>query len=190
MLKLYTKTGDDGSTGLIGSKRVAKCDPRVTAYGDVDETNAAIGLALTGCGHPDVCDMLRSIQSDLFVLGAELATPNEGVSGLASKASANAQHLIVASDAERLEQWIDLATAEVEPLRHFVLPGGGEEAARFHLARTVCRRAERQVVSLAAKEVVRAEALVYLNRLSDLLFALARLANHRAGVSDIIWPPA
>jgi len=176
-LKLYTKTGDDGSTGLIGATRVAKCDPRVAAYGDVDETNAALGVALSACVNEDVAEALRSIQSELFVLGCELATPPP------NEPSQQIERIHI----ERLERWIDTASSATPPLHNFVLPGGCEEAVRVHLARTVCRRAERSVVLLAGSTKVRMEAIVYLNRLSDLLFAFARLANHRAGLPDVIW---
>lgn len=176
-MKLYTKHGDDGSTGLIGGARVRKDDARVAAYGDVDETNAAIGLAVAACADQTTAERLRRIQSDLFTLGAELATRDED------------KPKLVIDDAAivRLEGWIDEASSEVEPLRNFVLPGGSELAARFHLARTTCRRAERAVVALAAARAVRKEAIQYLNRLSDLLFALARSANSRAGCHDLPW---
>jgi len=178
-MKLYTKTGDDGTTGLFGGARVAKHDLRVAAYGEVDETNAAIGLAVCVVPDEQFRGRLRMIQSDLFVLGAELAT-REGD---------RPQHVVTPEHAARLEQWIDDAGQEVPPLRQFVLPGGTELAARFHLARTVCRRAERAVTALAASQTVAPPIIIYLNRLSDLLFALARQANHDAGVADILWSP-
>lgn len=176
-MKLYTKTGDDGSTGLFGGARVPKCDARVAAYGDVDETNAAIGIALALCKDDEIKSRLTTIQSDLFVAGAELATqsgqapPNE----------------ICKPQVAQLEAWIDLASAETPPLRVFVLPGGSELSAHLHFARTVCRRAERSIVSLSQQEPVGPELIIYLNRLSDLLFAWARLANHRSRISDIPW---
>jgi cob(I)alamin adenosyltransferase len=180
-LKLYTKTGDDGSTGLIGGVRASKADPRVLAYGEVDETNAAIGLARSVSGECEFDGWLAQIQADLFVLGAELASPGTKAPTLA----------IAAADITRLEAWIDDASAPVPPLKNFILPGGCETAARLHLARCVCRRAERATVSLSGQQRVRPEAIIYLNRLSDLLFALARLANHRADRLDTIWsaPP-
>lgn len=176
-MKLYTKTGDDGSTGLFGGLRVPKCDPRVAAYGDIDETNAAIGVVLAICADAEMTARMRIIQSDLFVAGAELATqdghpPPNAIS-----------HLQVAT----LEGWIDTACAETKPLRTFVLPGGTPTAAALHYARTVCRRAERAVVSLSHQQTVGENTIVYLNRLSDLLFAWARLANHRADMEDIPW---
>lgn len=176
-MKLYTKRGDDGSTGLIGNSRVPKNHLRVIAYGEVDETNAAIGLAMVAWAEERWAERLRAIQSDLFVLGAELATPSGQTPGQG----------ISEVQITQLERWIDAASDAVEPLRNFVLPGGTESAARLHLARTICRRAERAVVQLGQEERVRAEAVIYLNRLSDLLFAMARLANHQAGVPDVPW---
>jgi|CXWL01.1.fsa_nt_gi cob(I)alamin adenosyltransferase len=178
-MKLYTKSGDDGSTGLFGGPRVPKCDPRVAAYGEVDEINAAIGMALVGCNDPQIAQRLAEIQADLFVVGAELATPQ----------GHRPPNAISESQIAQLEQWIDEACDETKPLRTFVLPGGTALAAALHLARTVCRRAERAVVSLSQEEAVSSTVVVYLNRLSDLLFAWARLANQRAGVADIPWNP-
>lgn len=177
-LKLYTRQGDDGSTGLIGNLRVRKDDARVNAYGEVDETNAAIGVAAVQCDDR-TGEMLRHIQSDLFLVGAELATPT----------GENPRHVVPAQRASELEAWIDEASSAVEPLRNFVLPGGCACAAALHLARTVCRRAERAVVGLASTQAVRPEVVIYLNRLSDLLFALARRANRQAGVPDVVWHP-
>ena len=176
-MMLYTKTGDDGSTGLVGGSRVSKCDVRVAAYGEVDETNAAMGLVIAGCSDGQIVERLREIQSVLFVIGAELATPE----GQTPDPQVGDKHV------KQLERWIDEASAETPPLRCFVLPGGAFPAASLHLARTVCRRAERAVVTLALHQSVRRTVMVYLNRLSDLLFALARLANVRAGVPEIPW---
>lgn len=178
-MKLYTKSGDDGSTGLFGGPRVPKCDLRVAAYGEVDETNAAIGMALAGCNDPQIGQRLSEIQADLFVVGAELATP----------LGQDPPNKTTESQIARLEGWIDEASAETKPLRNFVLPGGTSFAAALHFARTVSRRAERAVVLLSQKEHLSSPVIVYLNRLSDLLFAWARLANHRAGVADIPWNP-
>ena len=176
-MKLYTKTGDGGETGLFGGIRVSKDDPRVAAYGDVDETNAAIGVAAATSKDAELIGRLREIQSDMFALGARLATlkssgPGPGIDGEAVR---------------RLEGWIDEADAEVKPLESFVLPGGTASAAALHLARTVCRRAERSVVALARASNVEPDCIIYLNRLSDLLFALARAANGRAKVADVPW---
>ena len=176
-MKLYTRTGDGGETSLIGGARVTKHHLRVRAYGDVDETNAAIGLAVASCGDAAMGAILREVQSTLFTLGAELANPGDRVPTPA----------IASAHIERQERWIDDASGQVSPLEGFALPGGSETAARLHVARTVCRRAERTVVELAQTERVAKLVLVYLNRLSDLLFALARLANHRQGVADIPW---
>lgn len=182
LMKLYTRQGDAGETGLFGGQRVSKCDARVACYGEVDETNAAIGLAVAGCSDARIREQLLAIQSELFIIGGELATP----------ASSAAPTRIAPADVERLERWIDEAMDQVPPLRQFVLPGGAPMAAQLHLARTVCRRAERAVVALAAHETTSPTIVVYLNRLSDLLFALARLANVRAGVPDVPWqaPPS
>ena len=180
-MKLYTKTGDDGSTGVIGGSRVSKSDPTIEACGAVDEANTAIGLAVASCDDEETGDSLRRIQSELFSLGAELA--------VADGDSATAR--IDASHVTQLEHRIDAATAEVSPLRNFILPGGCETAARLHHARAVCRRAERAVVALADGRPVGEFAVAYLNRLSDLLFVFARLANHRAGTEEVPWiaPP-
>lgn len=178
-MKLYTKRGDDGTTGLFGGPRVPKCDPRVVAYGEVDETNAALGVVIAGCRDAQILARLSAIQAELFILGAELATPPDQ----------KPAHSISETQIAQLERWIDQATDETPPLKSFVLPGGSQAAAALHLARTICRRAERSVVSLSRIETVRTEVIVYLNRLSDLLFAWARLKNHRSGVADIPWNP-
>lgn len=178
-MKLYTKSGDDGSTGLFGGQRVAKCDLRVAAYGEVDEANAAIGVVAAGCSDQQLRDRIAEIQADLFVVGAELATPS----------GQKPPNAISETDITGLEQWIDEACSETAPLRTFVLPGGTRDAAALHLARTICRRAERAVVRLGQDEEVSRHIIVYLNRLSDLLFAWARLANYRSNVPDIPWNP-
>ncbi len=176
-MKLYTKGGDDGTTGLFGGPRVLKNDLRVTAYGEVDELNAALGVVMTLVTDNVLSVRLRQIQSDLFVVGGELATA-AGKSALVA---------VTMAQAEQLEPWIDEASDAVPPLQNFILPGGTPLSAHLHLARTICRRAERAVVSLTQHEAVNPAVVVYLNRLSDLLFALARWANHRAGVQDIEW---
>jgi len=178
-MKLYTKNGDDGSTGLIGNVRVAKCDGRVDAYGEVDETNAAIGVVIAESTDEKLNTNLRRIQADLFMLGAELATPSDQ----ARQCSIRESHVT------KLEHQIDEASAISPPMRNFVLPGGHPTAARLHLARTVSRRAERAVVALAKGQPVGEWVIPYLNRLSDLLFALARAANTQNGVEDIPWTP-
>ena len=181
-MKIYTKTGDGGETGLFGGDRVSKASSRVDAYGEVDELNSVLGLArLSQLGKeaPDAFDaLLATIQSRLFDVGAELANAKGKDLGIP---------LVDDSDVEQMEQAIDRAEEEVPPLKTFVLPGGSRLAADLHVARTVCRRAERRVVALAQEAEVRPEVIRYLNRLSDLLFTLARLANARAGLSDVPW---
>jgi cob(I)alamin adenosyltransferase len=180
-MKLYTKTGDDGTTGLFGGGRLPKSSSRVDAYGTIDETNAAIGVARAARLEPAIDTVLALVQQDLFVLGAELAC----VPGRESKLQ---MALLDAPDIERLERAIDEADAGCPPLKSFVLPGGSPQAATLHLARTVCRRAERAVLAIDDGPV-RREIVIYLNRLSDLLFALARRANVAAGVQDVPWKP-
>ena len=181
-MKIYTKTGDRGETGLFGGGRVPKDNPRVAAYGDVDELNSAIGVA-RAAGPSDLFDdLLQSIQRDLFSLGGHLATPHpEKVRKALEKAELSADRIAL------FERTIDAADTELAPLKAFVLPAGTPKAAALHLARTVCRRAERSVVALMRDEEVPELFLVYLNRLSDLLFTLARLANHRDGRGDVTW---
>lgn len=174
-MKLYTRTGDSGQTGLIGGQRVSKADDRVACYGEVDELNAAIGLAAAACTDADALAELRTVQSELFILGVQLAT------GPGRQPS----HQISDAEIKRLEESIDAKMGALPALQNFVLPGGCELAARLHLARTVCRRAERAVVDLAG--TLDPRAAVYLNRLSDWLFAAALSANARAGVPDIPW---
>jgi cob(I)alamin adenosyltransferase len=176
-MKIYTRTGDQGLTGLFGGARVRKNDVRVEAYGTVDEANATLGLARAGQLPAELDQELEKIQADLFTLGAELACDPEKVDRL--KLPLLGQERIA-----ELEQLIDRIEAELPPLKHFILPGGSPAAAALHLARTVCRRAERRVLDVAD---TRAEVVVYLNRLSDLLFVLARRANQMASVADIPW---
>lgn len=182
-MKIYTKTGDRGETGLFGGPRVRKSDPRVEAYGDVDELNAAIGLVRAGVEDPELDAELGRIQAELFCVGAELATPH----------GARARSAIPPVDpawTARLERAIDAWEAELPALTRFVLPGGTRTAAALHVARTVCRRAERRAVTLAAEAEVEDEVLAYLNRLSDLLFVAARVANHRARRDEPTWDPS
>jgi cob(I)alamin adenosyltransferase len=180
-VKIYTKTGDGGETALLGGGRVSKDHPRVHASGEVDETNAVIGLARTTAPTDFADELLAAVQRDLFTVGGRLATPEPD--SLTEPQRDN----VAAAAAERiaaLERAIDEAEGELPPLRAFVLPGGTPKAAALHLARATSRRAERAVVHLGHVEPVPPEILVYLNRLSDLLFTLARLANHRAGMPD------
>jgi cob(I)alamin adenosyltransferase len=181
-MPIYTRTGDTGTTGLFGGGRVPKDHPRVAAYGDVDELNATIGLA-RATPPSDLADpLLEAIQRDLFALGGHLATPDP-----AKVAKALERATLSPERIREFEMVMDAADQELGPLRAFVLPGGAPKAAALHLARTVCRRAERSIVRLAQDGEVPELFLVYVNRLSDLLFTLARLANHRAGVGDVTW---
>jgi cob(I)alamin adenosyltransferase len=184
--KIYTRTGDDGTTGLGTGERRLKSDLRVEAYGTVDETNAAVGLARlhTAAGHPDIDVMLARIQNDLFDLGADLATPDDG------KPLGYEPLRIIASQVARVEADIDLVNAKLQPLRSFVLPGGSPASATLHLARTVARRAERLMVALAQDpgEHVNREAIKYMNRVSDFLFVAARAVNDN-GNADVLWVP-
>lgn len=181
-IRIYTRTGDAGTTGLFGGGRVSKDHPRVAAYGDIDELNAAIGLARAMAPGMREDPLLEAIQRDLFSIGGQLATPDpERVAASMEKAALHEGRIA------EMEAAIDAADDELPPLRAFILPGGTQAAAAFHVARTVCRRAERSMVSLAASEGVPAGFVAYINRLSDLLFALARLANRRAGTADRTW---
>lgn len=175
MAKIYTKTGDDGTSGLIGGSRARKSDLRFSAIGALDETNSAIALAIA-TAQPEIAAVLIPIQGDLFEIGAELADPK-------AKMRLTAQHHA------NLEHAIDEFERDLPALRAFILPGGSEAAARLHLARTVCRRAERAVVALSEGTQVSPHIFAYLNRLSDLLFVLARTSNRLANVSDTEWTP-
>jgi cob(I)alamin adenosyltransferase len=181
--KIYTRTGDNGTTGLVSGPRREKFDLRIEAYGTVDETNSAVGLARLHTAGVDELDvMLMRVQNDLFDLGADLATPGT------DEPSEYEPLRIVEAQAERLEREIDSLNGELDPLKSFVLPGGTPAAAYLHLARTVARRAERLMVELSRQEEVGAAALKYVNRLSDFLFVAARFANDR-GRADILWVP-
>jgi len=174
--KIYTRTGDDGNSGLVDGSRVSKSSVRMAAIGEVDEANAAIGMAIAELIPGDLTEHLLGIQNDMFDLGADLATPGE--IGLR----------IVASQVARLEQAIDVMNAELEPLQSFILPGGSIAVAALHLARTVVRRAERAAVALNESEPLNPQLLAYLNRLSDLLFVTARYVAAKEG-GDILWKP-
>ena len=180
--KIYTRTGDEGDTGLFGGGRVPKDHPRVEAYGDVDELNAAIGLARATAPMPRIDEVLVPLQRDLFAIGALLATPDrDKMHEQLAKARIDDERIA------QLERAIDAAESELEPLKAFVLPGGTSKAAALHVARTVCRRAERRVVSLLRDEPLPPLVAVYLNRLSDLLFVLARVATARGGAGEVTW---
>lgn len=183
--RIYTRTGDKGDTGLVTGERRSKSDPRIEAFGTVDETNACIGLVrLHTSSMPDIDAMMARIQNDLFDLGADLATPET------DEPPAYEPLRVVASQVERLEQEIDLLNKNIPPLRSFVLPGGAPAAAYLHLARTVCRRAERLTVAASSSEngKISTIAIQYLNRLSDFLFVASRYVNEQ-GAKDVLWIP-
>jgi cob(I)alamin adenosyltransferase len=182
-VKIYTRGGDAGETSLFGGERVRKDHLRVEAYGGVDETNAAIGLALVDLGDADVRECLSEVQRRLFDVGGELATPDVEDRERRGKGIPR----VGDADVLALEQAIDRFESELAPLKNFVLPGGARAAAALHLARTTCRRAERRVVGLSEHAPVAPVLVRYLNRLSDLLFVLARVANRRAGVAEPTW---
>ena len=181
MSKIYTRRGDTGETDLFGGPRVGKDDPRVEAYGEVDELNAALGVCGAATQQADLMEIVQDLQNRLFDLGGSLATPD------AQQREKSGVPELSAQDVEDLERHIDALSKELEPLRRFILPGGCAAAAAFHVARTVCRRAERRAVELQREQPIAPASLRYLNRLSDLLFVLARVENHRAGRSDIEW---
>jgi cob(I)alamin adenosyltransferase len=183
-VKIYTKTGDGGDTGLFDGTRVPKSDARVATYGDIDELNAWLGLARAAlAGEDELAEMLVQIQRDLFALGARLADPSRKIAGRVTKAA------IGEGDITRLERWIDMLDSLLPPLRRFILAGGSEAGATLHLARTVCRRAERAMVALRQSDesAFEPQLLVYVNRLSDLLFVMARVANLHADSPEIEW---
>lgn len=178
-MKIYTKTGDDGTTGLQGGKRVSKSDLRIIAYGSVDEINSCLGVALAQNLDSDITELLMRVQNELFVAGSDLSDPN----------LTNTKNRVTDTMIENLEKNIDKFEQELNPLTNFILPGGHKTAAYLHLARTVTRRAETQIVLLSKQEQINVNCQKYLNRLSDLLFVLARIANKRSGVADVIWKP-
>jgi cob(I)alamin adenosyltransferase len=178
-MKIYTKTGDDGNTGLQGNFRIAKSHPRIMAYGTVDEANAAIGIVLTNILDDDVSQLLNQIQNDLFLLGSDLS--NQNLNDLKNRVSLEM--------IEKLEKSIDLFELELSPLTNFILPGGNLAAAQTHQVRTIVRRAETLVVKLSDKDEINSNCIKYLNRLSDLMFVLGRLINKRKGIEDILWKP-
>lgn len=173
--KIYTRTGDDGNTGLGDGSRIAKDSLRVEAFGDIDELNSHIGLLLTHDIPADIRALMTGIQHDLFDLGGEVCIPG--------------REALTQNYVSRLENSLDELNSNLKPLKEFILPGGGPAAAVCHVTRTVCRRAERRLVSLAHEESVSAPAMHYLNRLSDLLFVVARYLNQQAGFSDLLWQP-
>ncbi len=182
--KIYTRTGDDGTTGLVDGSRIAKHDPRMAAIGDVDELNSAIGMAIVEMGKGDAASQLSIIQNDLFDLGADLATPAQED---ADFEPSDMELRIVVSQVERLESEIDAMNDALEPLTSFILPGGSKAAAAVHLARAIARRAERTIVAASDTAAINPLALSYINRLSDYLFVLARYLNRDSG--DPLWVP-
>ncbi|MGE5191221.1 MAG: cob(I)yrinic acid a,c-diamide adenosyltransferase [Deltaproteobacteria bacterium] len=180
--RIYTRTGDDGTTGLGDGTRVPKSHPRIAAYGGVDELNSVLGLALAASLPGWIAEHLSQVQNDLFDLGADLCVPETGQPGEKPPLRATA------AQTERLERWIDEANARLQPLTSFVLPGGTPAAAHLHHARTVCRRVEIDVVQLGEYEPINPQVQMYLNRLSDLLFVLARVCNDD-GTRDVLWSP-
>jgi cob(I)alamin adenosyltransferase len=179
-VKIYTKTGDSGQTSLIGNTRVSKADARVDAYGEVDEVNACLGAARAAGVDGEISSLIEALQVDLFALGARLADPASRLAGRVAKASIADAHV------ERLEAAIDRLESTLAPLQRFILPGGSPAGSLLHVARTVCRRAERRVIALGA-DAVDPILVVYLNRLSDLLFVMARAVNSRAGMPETEW---
>lgn len=179
-MKIYTKTGDAGETSLFDGTRVSKTDLRVAAYGEVDELQACLGVARAAGLPPDLDEMCVTMQRGLFAVGARLADPSHRIAARVEKAVVTEQHVA------QLEAWIDRLDLELPPLRHFILSGGAPPGAALHLARAVCRRAERAVLQIGAG-AVDPVVLVYINRVSDLLFTMARAANHRSGASETEW---
>ncbi|MDC0173787.1 cob(I)yrinic acid a,c-diamide adenosyltransferase [Nitrosopumilus sp.] len=178
-MKIYTKTGDDGNTGLQGDFRIAKSHPRILAYGTVDEANAMIGVVLSNVLDDDVREVLNTIQNELFLLGSDLS--NQNLNDLKNRISLDM--------VEKLEKIIDKFELELPPITNFILPGGNVAAAQIHQVRTIVRRAETLVVQLSDKDEINSNCIKYLNRLSDLMFVMGRLINKRNGIEDIIWKP-
>jgi len=179
-VKIYTRTGDRGETGLLDGSRVVKSNPRVEAYGDVDELGACLGAVRAAGVDADIKTMLERIQRDLFAIGSRLADPAHRIGDRVAKTAVGDE------DISRLEQWIDTLEGELPPLKRFILAGGSPVGAALHVARTICRRAERSMVSLGSG-AFEAELLTYVNRLSDLLFVMARAVNQRAGATELEW---
>ena len=178
-MKIYTKTGDDGNTGLQGDFKISKSHPRIIAYGTVDEANAAIGVVLTNTLDEDVSQLLNQIQNDLFLLGSDLS--NQNLNDLKNR--------VTLEMIEKLEESIDIFESELPPITNFILPGGNVAASQIHQVRTIVRRAETLLVKLSDKDEINSNCIKYLNRLSDLMFVMGRLINKRNGVEDIIWKP-
>lgn len=187
-MKLYTKSGDDGTTGLFSGARVSKDHPRIESYGTIDEFNATLGMCSATCKadnalHRRLLDIFARLQSRMFDIGADLATP-EGANNESKIQRIGEEHV------QEVEKWIDEIDSANTPLTAFVMPGGTELASRLHLARTICRRAERQMIHLSHTEPVGSSLIMYVNRVSDFLFAAARLVNKNSGVEDVLWIPS
>jgi len=178
-MKIYTKTGDDGNTGLQGDFRISKSHSRIIAYGTVDEANAAIGVVLTNTLDDDISQLLNQIQNNLFLLGSDLS--NQNLNDLKNR--------VTLEMIEKLEESIDTFESELPPITNFILPGGNVAASQIHQVRTIVRRAETLVVKLSDKDEINSNCIKYLNRLSDLMFVMGRLINKRNGIEDIIWKP-
>ena len=176
-MKIYTKTGDDGNTGLQGNLRISKSHPRIFAYGAVDEANGALGIVLTNSLDDDIFNVLQKIQNDLFVVGSDLSNPNLN----------DVKNRVSLEMIQELEQNIDKFESELHPLTNFILPGGTIPASQLHFTRTIVRRAETLTVQLAEKDEINSNCIIYLNRLSDLFFVMGRLINKRNGKEDILW---
>ena len=176
-MKIYTKTGDGGDTGLQGNIRISKSHPRIISYGIVDEANAALGIVLSNSLDEDIVKILTKIQNDLFLVGADLSNPNLN----------DVKNRVSLKMVEKLEEQIDIFESELPPLTNFILPGGDPSAAQLHYVRTVVRRAESQTVQLSEKDEINSNCIKYLNRLSDLFFVMGRLINKRKNISDIAW---
>lgn len=186
-MKIYTKTGDKGQTALYGGTRVSKASARVESYGTIDELNAFIGMAKCEISDEKLLAQLKKIQFDLFTVGSESATPADKL--MLANGNTRLPLIISETEIEELEHWMDELDAGLEPLQYFILPGGGKAATSFHVARTVCRRAERALVDLSETEEVRPELIKYLNRLSDYLFIVARFVSKLSGQSEEYWNP-
>ncbi len=176
-MKIYTKTGDDGNTGLQGNLRISKSHPRIIAYGAVDETNASLGIVLAHSLDVDIFDVLRKIQNDLFVVGSDLSNPHLN----------DVKNRVSLEMIQELEKYIDKYESELPPLTNFILPGGTIPASQLHFTRTIVRRAETLTVQLAEKDEINSNCIIYLNRLSDLFFVLSRLINKRNSKEDVLW---
>lgn len=186
-MKIYTKTGDSGETALYGGTRVSKASARVDSYGNIDELNSFIGVAKAQISDENILSQLENIQFNLFTLGSEAATPTDKL--MLANGKSRLSLVLDEKDIEELESWMDEMEATLQPLQYFILPGGGSGATAFHVARTVCRRAERSLVFLNDSEPVRPELIKYLNRLSDYLFVLARFVSQLSGEKEEYWNP-